>query len=368
MMDDMPVAVLGAGAGGLALAADLTRKGCQVRLWNRSPARLAPVLASGGITLRGRLRGFARPAMCTMDLAAVVEGVSEIFVATTADAHESVISLLAPHLTAGQSILLSPGRTGGALVVREVLDRLRPGLDISVVEAQSLVFACRARGATVEVIGVKEYVPIAAFPGADTLATAPRFWRYYDCYAPAESALHTGLENIGAMFHPLLVCLNRNHIAEGRRFPLYRGVTPAMADRLIALDAERLAVGEAYGVKLNSIFDWVQRAYPGVTGDTLTARLRNNPAYDRIEGPRQFDSRMLTEDVPTGLVPMADLGATAGVPTPLMREVIDACGELLGRDFWAAGRTVKRLGLEGLSPGQIREHVTHGRGRDAPAA
>lgn len=363
-----PVAVLGAGDGGLAMAADLAQKGHRVRLWNRTHSRLVPVHAAGGITLRGRLRGTTRLELCTTDLAAAVAGVSDIFVVTTADAHENIAAMLAPHLQSGQGILLNPGRTGGALVVRDVLARLRPGLDITVVEAQSLVFACRAHGAAVKVIGVKEHVPIAAFPGSDTPAASSRFRHYFECFAPVADVLHTGLENIGAVFHPLLVCLNEATIAAGRPFLFYRGVTPAMADRLAALDAERLAVGAAYGIELNSIFDWVARAYPGVTGRTLVARLRNNPAYDRIEGPRTFDSRMLTEDIPTGLVPMADLGAVAAVPTPIMREVINEGGALLGCDFWSVGRTVKRMGLEGLTPAQICDYAAHGRGRRAPAA
>lgn len=43
------VAVLGAGHGGCAAAADLTNRGFSVRLRARNPERLAPLEARGGI-------------------------------------------------------------------------------------------------------------------------------------------------------------------------------------------------------------------------------------------------------------------------------------------------------------------------------
>ena len=51
------VAILGAGHGGHAAAADLTRRGYAVRLQARNPERLAPLRARGGIEARGIVRG-----------------------------------------------------------------------------------------------------------------------------------------------------------------------------------------------------------------------------------------------------------------------------------------------------------------------
>ena len=47
------VAVLGAGHGGCAAAADLGKRGYCVRLHARNPDRLAPLRARGGIEARG---------------------------------------------------------------------------------------------------------------------------------------------------------------------------------------------------------------------------------------------------------------------------------------------------------------------------
>lgn len=70
-------------------------------------------------------------------------------------------------------------------------------------------------------------------------------------------------------------------------------------------------------------------------------------AHEPILAPAKLDSRLLTEDVPMGLVPMAALGRAAGVPTPVIDSVIILTGGLLGVDFAASGRSMERLGIQG---------------------
>ena len=51
-----PVAVIGRATSRLSLAADLGLQGVEVRLFNRSPGRLAAIRNAGGITVTGRSR------------------------------------------------------------------------------------------------------------------------------------------------------------------------------------------------------------------------------------------------------------------------------------------------------------------------
>ena len=63
------VAILGAGHGGYAAAADLSRRGYTVRLQARNPERLAPLRARGGIEARGIVQGHVPIALATTDVA-----------------------------------------------------------------------------------------------------------------------------------------------------------------------------------------------------------------------------------------------------------------------------------------------------------
>jgi opine dehydrogenase len=66
--------------------------------------------------------------------------------------------------------------------------------------------------------------------------------------------------------------------------------------------------------------------------------------------------------VPTGLIPMAALGAAAGVPTPAIDAIVELARRLTGRNFAAEARTGERLGLAGLDAPRIRRVVEHGFG------
>src|SRR5689334_22901611 len=89
--DPLPqsLAILGAGHGGLALAGLLARHGHRVALWNRSPNRVAPVAALGGIhlTLPGSAAVLTRVGVATVSMAAALAGTRLVLVAVPASGH-----------------------------------------------------------------------------------------------------------------------------------------------------------------------------------------------------------------------------------------------------------------------------------------
>ena len=107
----------------MALAGYLARRGHRVALWNRSPERIAPVAALGGIHLGapGASPVFAPINVATTDAAEALDDAGVVLVAVPASAHADVARRCAPHLRDGQTVLLLPGRTGGALEFRRVL-------------------------------------------------------------------------------------------------------------------------------------------------------------------------------------------------------------------------------------------------------
>ena len=77
--------------------------------------------------------------------------------------------------------------------------------------------------------------------------------------------------------------------------------------------------------------------------------------------PVRLQVSYVLEDIPTGLVPMIELGRLKGVPTPRM-ELVAKLGEyLLEMDFFTTGRTLKNLGLEGMSAEDFQNYIETGR-------
>jgi len=125
--DGMPTfCVLGAGHGGMAMAGHLAMTGCKVNLFNRTPERILPVQARGGIDVTGEVEGFASLNVVTSDPAEAVDDTDILMVVVPATAHRDMAEMIAPHIRDGQILVLNPGRTGGALEVARVLRDRNP--------------------------------------------------------------------------------------------------------------------------------------------------------------------------------------------------------------------------------------------------
>jgi len=352
------IAVLGAGNGGQAMAAHLASMGHKVRIYNRDIVKLSEVVSSKRIILNGSLRLEGEIEFVSDNLERVVRGAELIMVVTTASAHRLLAEQLSPFVEEGQIIVLNPGRTCGALEFSNILYERGIKGKVYIAEAQTLVYACRkVREGVVNVIGVKDRVFVAAYPSSDTKHVLEVLKPVFPCFYPASNVLQTSFENIGAVFHPCVVLFNEASIERGEKFYFYRDMTEGLARMIEEADGERIAVARAYGIDPVSAYEWVSYAYKGVEGKSLCERMQNNPAYYEILAPKTIYCRQITEDIPTGIIPFAALGKAAGVPTPLFDSLITMCSILLERDFMAEGRTLKRLGLDGLSKDEILEKL-----------
>lgn len=359
-LDFRRIAIIGAGNGGRALAAYHRLQGHDVIIWNRRWVHLPQFVHRGALQLEGQLSGEASGIQITDCLAEAVAQADLVMVVTTADAHRQIMTEAAPHLRPDAWVMLHPGRTGGALEVRAILDACRPGNCIGVCESQSLVFACRAQNdCTIRIIGIKDFVPTAALPAARTDEIVRRLASILPGIVAAPSVLHTSFENIGAVLHPAITLFNIGLIDRGQEFRFYADASERVTEFVERLDEERLKLGWAYGLQLLSLFDWIKKAYPHSRGNTLLERMISNPAYSTILGPRTFDARHITEDIPTGLVPYVSFGEAAGIDLPIMRSLTCIAGVLAKRDFWATGRTLARLGLKGATRIEIQRELTH---------
>jgi opine dehydrogenase len=136
---------------------------------------------------------------------------------------------------------------------------------------------------------------------------------------------------------------------------------------LEAIDKERVAVAGALGIRAHTAREWLYLAY-NAAGKTLLDAMRANPGYRGIQAPARTETRYITEDVPCSLVPIASIGEMLHVPTPTIRTIIHLASLLHGTDYWAAGRTVDRLGIRGKSVKDIRFLVVGAEGATATPA
>jgi len=357
----MKIAVIGAGNGGQSISGYLATQGYEVSLYDIDEKRIAELRQKGGINLEGRLSGFGKLATITTDIKEAVERAEIVMVTTVANAHRAVAKSIAPYVTEGMVIILNPGRTCGALVFKQALKENGVKCRYYLGEAQTLVYACRiVENGTVNVIGVKDEVFLAGLPAADTDYILEKVNPIYPAFVKTDNVLHTSLENIGAMFHPCVCLFNAATIERQNQFWFYRDMTDQVAHFIEKFDAERLAVGKAYGIELLSVKEWIEVAYKDTVGDTLCERMKNNPAYHDIKAPGTIFTRQLTEDIPTGVLPIMELGKAAGVNVLLLESMVNTIEALLDMDLHTTGRSLKNLGLEGKSKEEILNFIANG--------
>jgi opine dehydrogenase len=357
--------VIGAGHGGKAMAAHLALMGFPVALYNRTFEHVAAINARGGIELEsyeGGPRGFGELALITSDMHEALMGADVIMVVVPSSAHAEVAAIAAPHLRDGQIVVLHPGRTCGAIAFAKALADRSCLADVTVAEAETFLYASRSDGpAQARIFRIKEAVPLAALPSTHTTRVLETLRDAYPQYIDGVNVLHTGLNNMGAIFHPALTLLNAGRIESTHGdFQFYiDGVTPAVARVLEVLDRERVTVASALGIRARTALEWLELAY-NARGTDLNDAIHNQQGYYGIKAPLTLNHRYIFEDVPMSLVPIAALGQRYGVAVRGMDSIIQMACIIHKTDYWRRGRTLDRLGIAGLSVSELTHYVEKG--------
>ena len=357
--------VLGAGHGGKAMAAHLALMGADVALWNRTFDHISVIQKRGGIELDspdGGPHGFSQLSLVTADIAAAVAHAQVLMVVLPSSAHADIARLAAPYLKNGQIVILHPGRTLGALEFVKVMRDKGCTADVTVAEAETFIYASRADGpAQARIFRIKEAVPLAALPASRNELVLESIHHAYPQFIDGVDVLHTGLNNMGAIFHPALTLLNAGWIEHTHGdYQFYiDGVTPSVARVLEVLDRERVTVASSVGIRARTSLEWLKMAYD-TTGEDLHEAIHNQPGYYGIKAPPTLNHRYIFEDVPMSLVPIASLGMRYGVSVRGMESII-RLGSIIHRtDYWRRGRTVEKLGLEQWSVSELTRFVQEG--------
>lgn len=346
-------AVLGGGPDARLIAALCLAEEREVALFSAYGSEISAMRAASGIGLRGAGpvgtyhvdRQSGPSVRLTAELDAAVDGAEVIFLTGPVHKQRTYAMVLADHLSAGQVLVLAPGRSLGAL---ETAWMLRIGgcrADVTIVEAQGLPFWVREEGS---VLHLSDAGPVAA-------ATLPRgrapvlqgLAAVLPNLQAVDSVLASGFADGSALVEFPALLMSGPALGSGA-VPVPMGATPLPQNETFAaligpeqrnliagLAAERAAVAAAFGL----------RDMPDA--DTLIA---THAGADRGAGSRpvpgpDLSRGLLRDGVIGSLVPLVSAAELAGIDVPLTRSMITLAGAVLGADVAAAGRRLDTIGI-----------------------
>ncbi len=360
-------AVLGTGNSGQAFAADIILKGYSVNLAEvpEFEDNLRAIEKKGGIEMSGEAgNGFARLNMLTTDLKEAIKGVDIIIVGGSAYAHEPFSKALAHDFEDGQFILFTSNF--GALRFRNWMKEAGVTTRVTPVESMSLLYATRAiEPGVVACIGLKSNLPVAALPADRTAEFLDLINPVFPEFVAADNVWTTSVNNVNPIVHPPMVLFNSGRIEAtgGKGWNLYAdGATECVSQIMMAMDAERMALLGLVsndGVAFKDSFENFYAKY-SLGKQTLSESLRQSPIHGNpaFPAPSCIDTRYINEDLPFGLAPWSSIGRQWGVATPNVDAVIRLVSTMLGKDYFVDGLTVEKLGLEGMTPEEVKALIS----------
>jgi opine dehydrogenase len=376
----MKIAVLGGGNGAHAAAADLSLRGHEVRMFEFEEFKqnIEQTMKRRGITLMGAAgNGFARVHVVTTDIKEAIEGTDLIMPIMPRFGDERLAELIAPYVEDGQTIILTPGTVGGALFFHKILreeKKIKKRLKIG--QCSTLPYACRlVEPALINIKELTRWFGFSAMPSEDTEEAFELFKKLYPAAIPMTNVLEVDLNNGNLILHaPPIVCnagrieyvntqLTGNLYRTAVEFYFREGVTPSVAMVMEGIDRERMAIEKAFGLKVMGESErlyktgYADKIYPTIYEAFHSAYLSGPTAS---KGPAGLKTRLLTEDVPYCLTPLASIGETFGIPTSVMKAIIKIASLLNDTDYWKEGRTVEKMGIARMDIPELLQYLKTG--------
>ncbi|MFC1576057.1 NAD/NADP octopine/nopaline dehydrogenase family protein [Candidatus Omnitrophota bacterium] len=368
------ITILGAGNGGHAIAFDIALNGGEVMLFEHPnfAKNLEGIKQKGGIeatkALHGEkkevpsaLSGFAKIAGLTTDPKEAMDFADVILMVVPAFAQESIFKMVMPHLRDGQTFVIMPGDFG-SLVFRKMIEEAGIKKKVTFVETVSIPYAVRITGpGEIFIMGKKTAFSLGVLPASETDNAIKALKDVLLLkLVPLNNVIAAGFGNPNMIIHVPTATLNMGAM-ESRKgaIQFYKeGASQTVSKVLEAMDKERMAIGEALGLKMLTFVESVNVFYSlsmkSIRDFTLNTPIHNNMPNDSPKGPKE---RYISEDCPYLLVPVSDFGRLVGVPAPTMGSIIAIDNVYNDTDYFKTGRTLDTLGLAGMGRDEILSSV-----------
>ncbi|GLQ12115.1 hypothetical protein GCM10007913_40470 [Devosia yakushimensis] len=348
----MKVTVLGAGGIAFGMAAFLVQKGNEVTLWSPSGKSTEGLGDSFKIQSTGALEGDFEVAVAHSARSAV-ENADVIILAVPGYGHKYVIDAVAPWLTNNQSFIYSSHSSFGALYLSKCLAERKVALPI-IVWGTTLLMSKRSEGTQVYCKPVREEIDVGTVPESAIDHGMELCTRLFgDVFKARDGLMAIALSNLNPQSHLALGLLNLTRIERGEAWNQNENLTRFVANVILALDNERLALAAAFGLKVRTQHEHFALSRHVPMGDYYDMNQEFLRRSGGVMGPSSPNTRYVLEDVPFGLFVTTILTRLVGQNAETHEAGIKMMSTAYGQDLTELNDLVPAIGLDKMTKAEL---------------
>jgi len=374
MNKSKPIAVLGGGNIGHALAADLSLGGYKV-IWYEHPSmkeKFQPLIDYGKIDIyddKNDRSATAKIHELTMDMEEALKDVALIFLGIASYGQEVFFPEIVPHLKDNHTIYILTGNSG-ALRLKKLMKDMNCKANPLICETNTMPYGARVVGFG-KVRLFYGYGPwydpnpkledqvlpdvAAALPASRNKEALELLQELFPVMMETDNVLTAAANNTNILYHPTSSLLNAGRVeSSGGNFYAYRegiGGSPAVQYAINYMSDELAKITGALGSKRILTYETGERFWK-----FMIAPRQGKQPLDPV-GPCSLNDRYITEDVPYALLPMEGLAGKLGVDVPFISALLTVGSVVCRQDFRKAGRTMEKLGIADMDKAQLMEYV-----------
>ncbi len=356
----MKIAIVGAGPIGQGSAALVAMHGHAPFVWSPRGSRAQPASGELRITTTGLFTS-----QLTVPVIASPADLAEaevVLFCVLGNGHKAVMDIIAPHLHAAQTIVISSHCSLGALYLSRLLGQR--GIAPTILTLATTVTGGPIVAGEVQIKLLRNEIDVAAMP-VSALPRGIALLRslFGDLFAGSDDLMAISLSNLNPQIHLANGMLNFTRMEEGERWDNYGGITESVGRLIEALDAERVAVANAFGVRVRTAREHYLKSFTGLAAGSSVHEMASAVNAQRAgasPGPTSIRSRYFTEDLPFGIACTIAIARVAGVSASLHEAGLTLLSAACGHDFSADNDLLPSLDLPSMTMHELHARARNG--------
>ncbi len=341
------VGIAGSGTAMMAMACYLAGRGYPVEVLARDEYGDSSNGASS-VKAEGAIKGQFDRTTLGIKPDTLLQNCSHLFIVAESSMYKEIAWSLSPWLKARHLVILYGGGIGASLEFENLL--LANGVSgAQVVEIDPLFHCRKENSATIKVDAMRQWGQYSGTSPSSTFECESALKRLLPKLDSAQNFLSRGLSDYQSLLYPINYTFGADAEMGAALLELINASSEKEDTVLNHLEREFNMIAEAYSTSQMSTVVNIRRMYGAITSsiaDAVSMAPLQPASWDHM-------IKNLTESVSTSYVPLHELARLAHLTTPAIDSVISMSAVMCGVDLLSQGRTLNRLGLEGLSQREI---------------